>query len=83
MDGMDGEDGEMELALPLKNPFVHKLRFTPFQKLQVSALVPPMNPFTDAHICSRLNKDVLHGRVLLPVNNNTMMHCYVLHMSCI
>lgn len=33
--GMDGEDGEKELALPFKNPFVHELRFTPLQKLRV------------------------------------------------
>ncbi|XP_062847875.1 lysophosphatidylcholine acyltransferase 1 [Trichomycterus rosablanca] len=42
--GMDGEDGEKELALPLKNPFVYKLRFTPFQKLQLGVMTVTLFP---------------------------------------
>ncbi|KAG7335479.1 hypothetical protein KOW79_000172 [Hemibagrus wyckioides] len=42
--GMDGEDGEKELALPLKNPFVHELRFTPLQKLKLGVMTLTLFP---------------------------------------
>ncbi|XP_060776964.1 lysophosphatidylcholine acyltransferase 1 [Neoarius graeffei] len=40
----DGEDGEKELALPFRNPFVHELRFTPLQKLQLGAMTLTLFP---------------------------------------
>ncbi|KAI5106014.1 lysophosphatidylcholine acyltransferase 1-like [Silurus meridionalis] len=42
--GMDGEDGEKELALPLKNPFVHELRFTPLQTLKLGVMTLTLFP---------------------------------------
>ncbi|GAA6098222.1 lysophosphatidylcholine acyltransferase 1 [Tachysurus ichikawai] len=42
--GMDGEDGEKELALPFKNPFVHELRFTPLQKLKLGVMTLTLFP---------------------------------------
>lgn len=42
--GMDGEVGEKELALPLKNPFVHELRFTLFQKLKLFVMTLTLFP---------------------------------------
>ncbi|KAF5905934.1 lysophosphatidylcholine acyltransferase 1-like [Clarias magur] len=39
-----GEDGEKELALPFRNPFVHELRFTLLQKLQLGVMTLTLFP---------------------------------------
>uniref|UniRef100_A0A4W4E5A9 EF-hand domain-containing protein n=1 Tax=Electrophorus electricus TaxID=8005 RepID=A0A4W4E5A9_ELEEL len=38
------EDGRKELALPFRNPFVHDLRFTPFQKLKIAVMTLTVFP---------------------------------------
>ncbi|XP_017565812.1 lysophosphatidylcholine acyltransferase 1 [Pygocentrus nattereri] len=37
-------DGRKELALPFTNPFVHDLRFTPWQKLQIGVMTLTLFP---------------------------------------
>ncbi|XP_030639094.1 lysophosphatidylcholine acyltransferase 1 [Chanos chanos] len=41
--GADGE-GKKELAPPFRNPFVHDLRFTPLQKLQIAVMTVTLFP---------------------------------------